>query len=111
MRIARIVGVRVHRCGRCIDVNHDNEGLSAGYVGVYPVRLGHQVGGWAQRGPPTSGVRLVHQVETEHFRIANEGCTALMNDESAPSHSPSQTSPLTPLVRESSCLTLLTAAR
>ena len=74
MRIARIVGVRVHRRGRCIDVNHDNEGLSAGYVGVYPIRLGHQVGGGAQRGPPTRGVRLVHQVETEQFRmIANEG--------------------------------------
>src|SRR5438046_9178555 len=72
MRIVRIVGVRVHRRGRCIDVDHDNEGLGAGYVGVYPVRLGHQVGGRAQRGPTTRGVRLVHQVETEQFRMANE---------------------------------------
>src|SRR3989442_7499250 len=40
----------------------------------------------------------------------SKGCTALMNDESAPLHSPSQTSPLTPLGRESSWLTLLTSA-
>src|SRR5438132_9014726 len=72
MRIARIVSARVHRRGRCIDVDHDNEGLGARYVGVYPVRLGHQVGSWAQRTPPTGGVRLVHQVETEQFGMANE---------------------------------------
>src|SRR5437762_11421993 len=97
MRIVRIVGVRVHRRGRCIDVDDDNEGLGAGYVGVYPVRLGHQVGGWAQRGPPTSGVRLVHQVETEHFRIANEGLYGVVERRIVPVARPSQTSPLTPL--------------